>query len=117
MKSGFSEEILQGTNLFTIYEQQADFDEGYDYESFRAAIAAGKSGLTLMTVGGQHVYLYYVPIQGTDWYMITSMAYETVNDQLIPEMKQIPLYSRQKKLWKMWEIRFLRLIRQAYRQI
>ena len=83
MKSGFSEEILQGTNLFTIYEQQAGFDEGYDYESFRAAIAAGKSGLTLMTVGGQHVYLYYVPIQGTDWYMITSMAYETVNDQIV----------------------------------
>lgn len=64
IKSSFSEEILQGTNLFTIYEQQADFDEGYDYESFRAAIAAGKSGLTLMTVGGHHVYLYYVPIQG-----------------------------------------------------
>lgn len=83
IKSSFSEEILQGTNLFTIYEQQADFDEGYDYESFRAAIAAGKSGLTLMTVGGHHVYLYYVPIQGTDWYMITSMAYETVNDQIV----------------------------------
>lgn len=36
-----------------------------------------------MTVGGHHVYLYYVPIQGTDWYMITSMAYETVNDQIV----------------------------------
>ena len=83
IKSGFSEETLQGTNLFTIYEQKASFDKGYDYQSFRAALAAGESGLTLMTVGGNHVYLYYVPIRGTDWYMITSMAYETVNNQIV----------------------------------
>ena len=83
IKSVFSEEVLHGTNLFTIYEQQASFDKGYDFQSFRAAIDAGESGLTLLTVGTHHVYLYYVPIQGTDWYMVTSMAYETVNDQIV----------------------------------
>lgn len=83
IKSGYAEELLQGSNLFTIYEQQASFDPGYDYPSFRTALDAGESGMTLMTVGGEHVYLYYVPIRGTDWYMITSMAYETVNDQIV----------------------------------
>lgn len=83
IRSSFSEDVIQGTNLFTIYEQQARFDEGYDFQSFRAAIDADESGLTLLTVGTHHVYLYYMPIQGTDWYMVTSMAYETVNDQIV----------------------------------
>ncbi len=83
IKSVFAEEVLHGSNLFTVYEQQAEFDKGYDYQSFRAAIDAGESGMTLLTVGPHHVYLYYMPISGTDWYMVTSMAYETVNDQIV----------------------------------
>lgn len=83
IKSTFSEDVLQGTNLFTIYEQQASFDEGYDFQSFRDAVTAGESGLTLLTVGTHHVYLYYMPIDGTDWYVVTSMAFETVNDQIV----------------------------------
>lgn len=83
IKSIFSEDVIHGSNLFTVYEQQADFDEGYDFQSFRADIDADKSGLTLLTVGSHHVYLYYMPIQGTDWYMVTSMAYETVNDKIV----------------------------------
>ncbi len=82
IKSAFSKDILYGSNLFTIYEQQAVFGEGYDLESFRGAIEAGKSGMTLLTVGTHHEYLYYVPVQGTDWYMVTSMAYEMVNNQI-----------------------------------
>ncbi len=83
IKSNFSEDIIHGTNLFTVYEQQASFDDGYDFKSFKAAIDADESGLTLLSIGAHHVYLYYMPIQGTDWYMITSMAFETVNDQIV----------------------------------
>lgn len=83
IKSIFSETVLYGSNLFSIYEQQAKFDEGYDLKSFRSAIEAGESGITLLSVGDHHEYLYYVPVHGTDWYMVTSMAYETVNDQIV----------------------------------
>lgn len=83
IKSPFSEDAIRGSNLFTVYEQQASFDKGYGFDAFRAAIEAGESGLTLLSVGTHHVYLYYVPIQGTDWYMVTSMAYETVNTQIV----------------------------------
>lgn len=82
IKSAFSEDILYGSNLFSIYEQQAVFDKDYDLESFRAAIDAGERGMSLLTVGNHHEYLYYVPIEGTDWYLVTSMAYETVNNQI-----------------------------------
>ncbi|MDO5602769.1 MAG: ATP-binding protein [Oscillospiraceae bacterium] len=83
IKSAFSEDVIQGSNLFTVYEQQAVFDKGYDFASFRAAIGAGESGLTLLNIGSHHVYLYYMPIPETDWYMVTSMAYETVNRQIV----------------------------------
>lgn len=83
IKSTYSESILNGSNLFTIYEQHAVFDGGYNLESFRTAINAGESGMTLLTVGPHHEYIYYVPVQGTDWYIMTSMAYETVNQQIV----------------------------------
>lgn len=83
IKSAFSEDAIYGSNLLSVYKQQASFDEGYDFQSFHDAIAEDESGMTLLTVGTQHVYLYYMPIQGTDWYMITSMAYETVNRQIV----------------------------------
>lgn len=82
VKSAFSEEDMSGSNLFTIYENGATFDEGYDLESLRSAVDAGERGMTLLTVGGRHEYLYYVPIEGTNWYMATSMAYEMVNKQI-----------------------------------
>jgi len=82
IKSAFSKDVLFGSNLFTIYEQQARFDEGYGLAAFRAAVDEGECGMTLLTVGLHHEYLYYVPVQGTDWYMVTSMAYEMVNNQI-----------------------------------
>ena len=82
IKSSFSAETLSGSNLFSIYEQEAHFDEGYDFPSFRAAIAAGRSGMALLSVGTHHEYLYYMPIPGTNWYIMTSMAFQTVNNQI-----------------------------------
>ena len=83
IKSAFSEDNVYGSNLFSVYEHQASFDHGYDFQSFHDAVEKGKTGLTLLSVGTHHVYLYYMPIQGTDWYMVTSMAYETVNSQIV----------------------------------
>ena len=39
--------------------------------------------MTLLTVGTHHEYLYYMPIPGTDWYIMASMAFQTVNDQIL----------------------------------
>lgn len=82
LKSAFSRTGSYGTNLFTIYEQEAVFDKGFDMESFHAAVDAGESGMTLLSVGENHEYLYYMPLPGTEWYVVTSMAYQTVNDQI-----------------------------------
>ncbi len=82
IKSAYSQVALSGSNLFTIYEQQAVFDEGYGLASLRAEVNDGGYGIALLTVGSHHEYIYYVPVQGTDWYIVTSMAYGTVNSQI-----------------------------------
>lgn len=46
---------------------RAGLTGSYDYESFRAAIAAGKAMTLLLTVGGAACIPLYVPIRGTDY--------------------------------------------------
>ncbi|MCH1942003.1 ATP-binding protein [Holdemania massiliensis] len=82
IKSNFMENNVYGSNLFTIYQQQARFDKGYDMEGLLQAIDQRESGMTLLSLGSHHDYLYYVPLSGTNWYMMTSMAYDTVNNQI-----------------------------------
>lgn len=82
VKSNFMENNVYGSNLFTIYQQQARFDKGYDMEGLLQAIDQRESGMTLLSLDSHHDYLYYVPLSGTNWYMMTSMAYDTVNNQI-----------------------------------
>lgn len=71
-----------GSNLFSTLAQRATFDRSYSLELLQEEIACGKSGMVSLTVDDRHEYLYYTPIQHTDWYMLTSMSYHTVNSQV-----------------------------------
>lgn len=73
---------LGGSNLYSIFERKAVFDEGYDLSTFQRNIVQGESGMISMSLGDRHEYLFYAPISNTSWYMMTSMAYETVNSQV-----------------------------------
>ena len=35
-----------------------------------------------LKIGKRHEYIYFSPIQDTDWYLCTSMSYDTVNSQV-----------------------------------
>ena len=62
-----------GTNLFSALAVNAVFDDGYSLEELRARIAAGETGMAALTLSGEHEYLYYAPIEGTDWTMYVAM--------------------------------------------
>ncbi len=62
-----------GTNLFSSLQVNAVFDEGYSLEKLRQQITAGESGMSALTLSGEHEYLYYAPIAGTDWTMYVAM--------------------------------------------
>lgn len=73
---------LTGSNLYSIFEKKAVFDKGYDLAELQRGIVQGESGMLSMRLGKQHEYLFFAPIEDTSWYMMTSMAYETVNSQV-----------------------------------
>lgn len=76
------DKVMSGSNLYTILEKNTFFDEGYSLKELRGDVSRGEEGMLSLSIGGQHEYMYYAPISGTDWYMFTSMAYATVNSQV-----------------------------------
>lgn len=62
-----------GTNLFSMLRIKGEFDRGYTLEELQENISAGKSGMSALTLNGEHEYLYYAPISGTDWIMYIAM--------------------------------------------
>ena len=82
IKSRDAGDTMNGSNLFTILERNAVFDEGYSLEGLRGNVLQGGEGMISLSIGDRHEYMYYAPITGTDWYIFTSMAYATVNSQV-----------------------------------
>lgn len=80
--STYSEAAKYGANFFSTLEKQAEFDDEYSLEEMREKITGGKSGMVSLKIGKRHEYIYFSPIQGTDWYLCTSMSYDTVNSQV-----------------------------------
>ena len=80
--STYSEAAQYGSNFFSTLSKQAKFDDGYSLEQMREKIAQGESGMVSLSMGQRHEYFYFAPIPDTDWYMCTSMSYDTVNTQV-----------------------------------
>lgn len=71
-----------GTNLFSTLRISAKFDEGYSLEELREQIAAGETGMSALTLGGEHEYLYYAPIADTNWTMYVAMPSGGLDTQI-----------------------------------
>lgn len=82
IKSKYSNDLIKGSNLFTVMSREADFDEGYDLKTLQMQVISGEEGMVSLKLGPRHEYLYYAPVPGTEWYIFTSMAYATVNSKV-----------------------------------
>lgn len=80
--STYSEAAKYGSNFFSTLNKKAKFDDGYSLEHMKEKIARGESGMVSLSMGQRHEYFYFSPIPDTDWYMCTSMSYDTVNSQV-----------------------------------
>ena len=74
--------VPKGTNLFSKLEQYADFDGDYSIEKIRNDFQSGSSGLSAFTIGGEIRFIYYAPIQETDWYMLTAIPYDVIDSSV-----------------------------------
>lgn len=80
--STYSEATRYGANFFSTLNSQAVFDDGYSLETMKAAIEQGEDGMVSFQIGNRHEYLYYEPLPDTEWYLCTSMSYDTVHSQV-----------------------------------
>lgn len=76
VNNSYNSELSQSTNVLSKLEKYAVFLPGYSLEEVREDLKKGEAGLAAYSVEGQNQYMYYAPIQGTDWYLLTIIPYE-----------------------------------------
>ena len=79
VNNSYNSELSKSTNVLSKLEKYAVFLPGYSLEEVREDLKKGEAGLAAYSVEGQNQYMYYAPIQGTDWYLLTIIPYEVVN--------------------------------------
>lgn len=79
VNNSYNNDLSQGTNILSKLEKYATFLPGYSLEEVSGDLRNNEAGLAAYTVDGQKQYMYYAPIRGTDWYLLTIIPYEVVN--------------------------------------
>ena len=80
--STYSEAARYGANFFSTLDSQAIFDDECSVKMMKEQIEQGEAGMVSFRIGDRHEYLYYEPLPDTDWYLCTSMSYDTVHSQV-----------------------------------
>ena len=74
-----SDQIPNGTNLFSLLEAYATFDSGYSLERLKQEVQDGQAGLASFTMGGMRLFMFHQRIPDTEWFMSTVVPYDVVN--------------------------------------
>lgn len=82
MRADWKDGKQKGVNYFGMLETQAVIDEGYSLEEMQEQIAAGEPGMLALSMEGEHEYVYYAPIQDTNWVMCVSMRSGGIDEKI-----------------------------------
>ncbi len=78
-----------GANIFAQLKKHAVFSGEFSLEKVRKDFSEGKSDLTCYETNGLQHYIYYIPIPDTDWYMLTTISYSVVNENVDSLSRQL----------------------------
>lgn len=79
INNSYNSELALSTNVLSKLQKYAEFDLGYSLEKIRQDLENGEAGLAAYSIAGSKQYMYYAPVEGTDWYLLTIIPYEVVN--------------------------------------
>lgn len=82
INNSYNSRLTQSSNIFSKLHKYAEFQQGYSLETVREDLKNGSSGLSAYEIDGEKQYMYYAPIQGTDWYLLTIIPYEVVDSTI-----------------------------------
>ena len=68
-----------GTNMFSMMERYAQFEDGYSAEQVEEDISEEKSGMTIYRNSEGLQCVYYAPLKDTEWYMMIGTSYDAVD--------------------------------------
>lgn len=74
--------LKEKSNLFSGLGREAVFGENFSLDHLKSDINAGKSGVASYYLQDILHYTYYAPIEGTDWYMKTTIHYDLVSSKI-----------------------------------
>lgn len=72
--------LPRGNNIFSKFEKYAIFDEGYSLEKMKQDLAERKTGIVLFTASDSRQFMYYAPLEGTDWYILMEIPYKVLDE-------------------------------------
>ncbi len=71
--------LAPNTNLFTALEEEAYFEDDTTFVQWQEAVKHGREGMAVYELMGLQHFTYYMPIQGTDWSITTTLHYSLVS--------------------------------------
>ncbi len=69
-------------NLLTAMEENADFTENTSLEGLKRCLKQGKPGIIAYYLEDILHYTYYAPVEGTDWFIKTTIHYDLVSEKV-----------------------------------
>ena len=69
----------ENTNLFSLLERDAEFTNGTSAKGWKEDMKAGKPGMAVYELQDVLHYTYYMPIEGTDWFITTTLHYDLIS--------------------------------------
>ncbi len=82
IQNSYNKDVPKSANFFTKMEKYAVMDEEYSLDAMKEDMREGRAGLLAYTVGENYQYLYYAPVEESDWYLMTQIPYEVMEDTI-----------------------------------
>jgi hypothetical protein len=76
------EKVSLGNNLFSGLKKYAKFEEDYSLATIQNDFLNGGEGMTICDIENESYYLYYAPIEDTDWYVTIILSYKSINQSI-----------------------------------
>lgn len=74
--------LAPNTNLFTALKEEAQFEDGDGLKRWQEDVKDGKEGMAVYELQGLQHFTYYMPIQGTNWCITTTLHYSLVSENV-----------------------------------
>ncbi len=87
-------DLSEGSNLFQVLEEYTSFFEEYSLEGMKKNFSRGIAGFSEFYHDDHRDYIYYEPVNNTDWYVTMLISEDLVDNRISPITNRILSNSR-----------------------